>query len=126
MNAETSPPTSAASTNGVVDQHLMPIEAVQKILNRSRASVYRYSNTDVNLVNPPFDPKRLNPERRNHKEEALMFHPNEVARFAQEVLGIQQVTIELTQPAETVTHELLRKVLAELQAIHQLLEAQKK
>ncbi|MEM9161957.1 MAG: resolvase [Cyanobacteria bacterium P01_F01_bin.4] len=126
MNAETSPPTTAPSPNGVVDQHLMPLEAVQKILNRSRASVYRYSNTDVNLVNPPFDPKRLNPERRSHKEEALMFHPNEVARFAQDVLGIQQVTIEINQPAETVTHELLRKVLAELQAIHQLLEAQKK
>ncbi|MEM8809973.1 MAG: resolvase [Cyanobacteria bacterium P01_G01_bin.38] len=126
MNAETLPPTAAPLPNGVVDQHLMPIEAVQKILNRSRASVYRYANTDVNLVNPPFDSKRLNPEHRNHKEEALMFHPNEVARFAQEVLGIQQVTIEINQPPETVTHELLRKVLTELQAIRQLLEAQKK
>jgi hypothetical protein len=106
-------------------RYLMPIEAVQKILNRSRASIYRYANTDTNLLNPPFDPNRLNPEVRDHKEEPLMFHPNEVARFAQEVLGIKQVTIELNPPAETITNQLLRQIVEELQAIRQLLEAQK-
>ncbi|MEL7502119.1 MAG: resolvase [Cyanobacteria bacterium J06554_6] len=103
--------------------YLMPIESVQKILNRSRASVYRYANTDPALLNLPFEPTRLNPEPRNHKEEALQFHPNEVARFAREVLGMKQVTIEVTPPAETATTALLREILIELKAIRQTLEA---
>lgn len=105
-------------------QNLMTVEAVQKVLNRSRASVYRYANTDALVLNPPFDHKRLNPESREHKEEALMFNPNEVARFAQDVLGIQQVTIEINQPTETLTHQLLRQVLAELKVIRELIEHQ--
>ncbi|MDV3348837.1 resolvase [Leptothoe sp. LEGE 181152] len=105
------------------DTHnLMSVESVQKVLNRSRASVYRYANTDALILNPPFDHKRLNPESRQHKEEPLMFHPNEVARFAQDVLGIKQVTIEISQPAETITHQLLRQVLAELKVIRELIE----
>ena len=104
------------------DNQLLPIESVQKILNRSRASVYRYANTQPTLLNPPFDPKGLNPEIRNDKDAPLMFHPNEVARFAQEVLGIKQVTIEVAQPTETETHRLLKAVLTEMQAIRALLE----
>lgn len=101
---------------------LMTVEAVEKALNRSRASVYRYANTDPQTLNPAYDPQRLNPELRVNKEEPLLFHPNEVARFAQDVLGIKQVTIEVQQPSETVTHELLRAILSELQSIHQLLK----
>ena len=104
---------------------LIPIESVQKILNRSRASVYRYANTHQALLNPPFDPQCLNPEIRNDKDAPLMFHPNEVARFAQDVLGIKQVTIELAQPAETETNRLLQAVLTELQSIKQLLASKK-
>lgn len=103
-------------------QTLMPVEAVEKALNRSRASVYRYANTDPNTLNPPYDPTKLNPELRVDKDDPLMFHPNEVARFAQDVLRIKQVTIEVQQPTETVTHELLRSILAELQSIHRLLQ----
>ena len=61
-------------------EQLIPIESVQKILNRSRASVYRYANTDPAILNPPFAPKCLNAEIRNDKDDPLMFHPNEVAR----------------------------------------------
>ncbi|MEM6597585.1 MAG: resolvase [Cyanobacteria bacterium P01_C01_bin.69] len=103
-------------------EQLIPIESVQKILNRSRASVYRYANTDPTNLNPPFDPKCLNAEIRNDKDAPLMFHPNEVARFAQDVLGIKQVTIEVAQPAETETHRLLNAVLQELKAVRVLLE----
>lgn len=103
-------------------QILMSVESVQKVLNRSRASVYRYANTDALILNPPFDHTRLNPESRQHKEDPLMFHPNEVARFAQDVLKIKQVTIEINQPPETLTHQLLRQVLAELKIIRDLIE----
>ncbi|MBE9063597.1 resolvase [cf. Phormidesmis sp. LEGE 11477] len=106
-------------------EQLIPIESVQKILNRSRASVYRYANTDPKILNPPFDARRLNPEVREDKEAPLMFHPNEVARFAQEVLGIKQVTIEVTQPVETETNRLLQAILHELQSLKNLLESQK-
>ena len=103
-------------------QNLMSVESVQKVLNRSRASVYRYANTDTLILNPPFDHTRLNPESRQHKEDPLMFHPNEVARFAQDVLGIKQVTIEISQSPETLTHQLLRQVLDELKIIRELIE----
>ena len=100
---------------------LMSVEAVQKALNRSRASVYRYANTELEEINPPYNPQRLNPELRLNKEDALLFHPNEVARFARDILGIKQVTIEVQESAQTVTHDLLRAILTELQGIHQLL-----
>ncbi len=95
----------------------MTVESIEKALNRSRASVYRYANTDLAQLNPAYDPNKLNPELRVDKDDPLLFHPNEVARFAQDVLRIKQVTIELQQPAETVTHELLRAILTELQEI---------
>ncbi len=105
------------SSSGNPPIGLMTVETVEKALNRSRASVYRYANTDPQTLNLPYDPARLNPELRVNKEDPLLFHPNEVARFAQNVLGIKQVTIEVQQPAETLTHDLLRAILTELQAI---------
>lgn len=103
-------------------QGLMTIEAVQKALNRSRASVYRYANTDPMDLNPPYNPDRLNPELRLDKDDPLLFHPNEVARFAQDILNIKHVTIEVQQPAETTTQELLRAILMELKQIREGLE----
>lgn len=105
-------------------QGLMTVEAVQKALNRSRASVYRYANTDPAELNPPYDARKLNPELRVDKDDPLLFHPNEVGRFAQDVLGIKQVKIEVQPPTETLTHELLRAILTELQQIHALLKSQ--
>jgi hypothetical protein len=110
------------SSSGNPPIGLMTVETVEKALNRSRASVYRYANTDPQTLNLPYDPARLNPELRVNKEDPLLFHPNEVARFAQNVLGIKQVTIEVQQPAETLTHDLLRAILTELQAIRLYLE----
>jgi len=121
-DATDSSPVSKVSSDTV--EQLISLESVQKILNRSRASVYRYANTDPKLLNLPFDAKRLNPEVRGDKEAPLMFHPNEVARFAKEVLGIKQVTIEVAQPIETETNRLLQAVLQELQTVRALLESQ--
>lgn len=104
-------------------QVLLPIETVQKALNRSRASIYRYANTHPDDLNPPYSPKCLNPELRINKDDPLLFHPNEVARFAKDVLGIQQVTIQVQQSTETATQELLRSILTELQHIRQLLSS---
>lgn len=102
---------------------LMTVDAVQHALNRSRASVYRYANTEIDDLNPPYNPKCLNPELRNHKEDPLLFHPNEVARFARDILGIKQVTIEVQAPPQTTTHELLREILSELKQIRHRLES---
>lgn len=100
---------------------LMDIDAVQRALNRSRASIYRYANTDPNELNPLYDPKRLNPEFRTTKDDILMFHPNEVARFAKDVLRIKQITIEVRETPKNQTQEILEAILLELQSIHQLL-----
>ena len=96
--------------------NLMDIEAVQKALHRSRASIYRYANTDPQQVNLEYDPKRLNPELRQSENDLLLFHPNEVARFARDVLKINQVTIEVQPSPETATLEVLQAILTELQS----------
>lgn len=100
----------------------MELEEVQKVLNRSRASIYRYANTDPNSLNPPYNPKRLNPELRTSKDDVLMFHPNEVARFARDVLKIKPVTIEIREIPPNPTQDLLQAILTELQSIHRLLK----
>jgi hypothetical protein len=107
------------STNS---QGLMTIEMAQTVLNRSRASVYRYVNAEPKQLNPPYDLRRLNPEHRTHKDEPLLFHPNEVARFAKDILGIKAVTIAIQQPPETETQTLLQAILTELKEIRQLLQ----
>jgi hypothetical protein len=99
----------------------LTIDDVQRYLNRSRASVYRYANTDPDLLNPPYDPKKLNPELRQNKDEPLLFRPQEVRRFAEEVLGLQPV-IQVQPAPETVTTDLLRQILEELKAIRHHLE----
>ncbi len=126
QNLSSSIPTMATDAITIDSaEQLIPIESVQKILNRSRASVYRYANTDPKELNPPFDAKCLNAEIRNDKDAPLMFHPNEVARFAQDVLGIKQVTIEVAQPEETETHRLLQAILQELKTVRSLLESER-
>lgn len=104
-------------------RNLLSVEAVEKLLNRSRASIYRYSNTDPNILNPLYDAKRLNAEYRDNKDEPLLFHPNEVARFAREVLGIKQITIEIQEPPETLTQQLLKEILTELRNIREVLQS---
>lgn len=101
---------------------LIGIEDVQKALNRSRASVYRYTNTDPRNVNPPFNPRKLNPEFRGDIKQPLMFHANEVARFARDVLRIKEVTVEVLNAPSTATQELLGQILSELVAIRQRLD----
>jgi hypothetical protein len=101
---------------------LIGIDDVQKALNRSRASVYRYTNTDPRNLNPPFNPRRLNPEYRSDQKAPLLFHPNEVARFARDVLRIKEVTVEVLNSPSTATQQLLGSILDELRTIRQRLE----
>lgn len=116
-------PSSASGWAGAAEDPvpLLTVDAVQKYLNRSRASVYRYANTDPDTLNPPYDPAKLNPEVRRDKDDPLEFRPQEVRRFAEEVLGLHP-TIQVQPPEETLTHDLMRQMLQELRAIRQLLE----
>jgi len=101
---------------------LVGIEDVQKSLNRSRASVYRYTNTDPRNLNPPFNPRKLNPEYRSDQKDPLLFHPNEVARFAKDVLRIKEVTVEVLNSPSTATQQCLGAILEELRLIRAHLE----
>tara|TARA_Y100001968_G_scaffold49145_1_gene39518 strand:+ start:2706 stop:3167 length:462 start_codon:yes stop_codon:yes gene_type:complete len=96
---------------------LISIDDVQKTLNRSRASVYRYTNTDTRNLNPPFNPKKLNPEFRSDQKDPLLFHPNEVARFAKDILRIKEVTVEIFNSPSTETQNTLNAILEELKII---------
>jgi len=110
-----------AANSAETNENLIGIDEVQRSLNRSRASVDRYTNTDPRNLNPPFNPRKLNPEYRSDQKEPLMFHPNEVARFARDVLRIKEVTVEVLNSPSTATQQLLGSILDELRAIRSLL-----
>ena len=103
-------------------EELVGIDEVQKFLNRSRASVYRYTNTDVRNLNPNFNPRKLNPEYRSDQKDPLMFHPNEIARFAKDILRIKEVTVEVLNSPSSATQNVLLQILQELKLIRDLLE----
>ena len=91
LNSSTSGRAEESTDNGLSkvsssSDALLTIDEVQKTLNRSRASVYRYTNTDTRNLNPPFNPRKLNTEFRSDQKDQLLFHPNEVARFAKDIL----------------------------------------
>ena len=96
---------------------LLTIDDVQKTLNRSRASVYRYTNTDTRNLNPPFNPRKLNTEYRSDQKDQLLFHPNEVARFAKDILRIKEVTVEIFNSPSSETQNTLNAILEELRII---------
>ena len=103
-------------------ESLLTIDEVQKTLNRSRASVYRYTNTDTRNLNPPFNPKKLNTEFRSDQKDQLLFHPNEVARFAKDILRIKEVTVEIFNSPSSETQNTLNAILEELKMIRTQLE----
>ena len=84
--------------------------------------MYRYTNTDPRNLNPPFNPRKLNPEYRTDQKDALLFHPNEVARFARDVLRIKEVTVEVLNSPSTATQQLLGAILDELRLIRARLD----
>ena len=96
---------------------IVGIDDVQKSLNRSRASVYRYTNTDTRNLNPPFNPRKLNPEFRQDQKDPLLFHTNEVARFAKDILRIKEVTVEVLNSPSTATQNILFSIHEELKLI---------
>ena len=103
-------------------ESLLTIDEVQKTLNRSRASVYRYTNTDTRNLNPPFNPKKLNTEFRSDQKDQLLFHPNEVARFAKDILRIKEVTVEIFNSPSSETQNILKAILDELRFIRNKLD----
>ena len=109
-------------TNISSSEELVGIDEVQRFLNRSRASVYRYTNTDLRNLNPNFNPRKLNPEYRSDQKEPLLFHPNEVARFAKDILRIKEVTVEVLNSPSSITQNVLVQILEELKTIRNLLE----
>ena len=116
--------SSEASINTVTtsSDSLLTIDEVQKTLNRSRASVYRYTNTDTRNLNPPFNPRKLNTEFRSDQKDQLLFHPNEVARFAKDILRIKEVTVEIFNSPSSETQNTLNAILEELKIIRTQLE----
>ena len=112
---------NTASNSG---DSLLTIDEVQKTLNRSRASVYRYTNTDTRNLNPPFNPRKLNTEFRSDQKDQLLFHPNEVARFAKDILRIKEVTVEIFNSPSSETQNTLNAILEELRIIRNKLDGQ--
>ena len=111
-----------SDTNISSSEDLVGIDEVQKFLNRSRASVYRYTNTDLRNLNPNFNPRKLNPEFRRDQKDPLLFHPNEIARFAKDILRIKDVTVEVFNSPSSASQNLLIQILEELKTIRILLE----
>ena len=114
--------TPLAAVDELPPDAYLTVDEVQKQIKRSRASVYRYANTHPDILNPPFDAGKLNPEVRRDRDDPLLFHPREVRRFAQDILGLNP-TITVQPSEETTTQEILKAILGELRAIRQHLES---
>ena len=112
------------NTASSTSDSLLTIDEVQKTLNSSRASVYRYTNTDTRNLNPPFNPRKLNTEFRSDQKDQLLFHPNEVARFAKDILRIKEVTVEIFNSPSSETQKILSAILDELIIIRNKLDEQ--
>ena len=113
---------TALNTVTTSSDSLLTIDEVQNTLNRSRASVYRYTNTDARNLNPPFNPRKLITEFRSDQKDQLLFHPNEVARFAKDILRIKEVTVEILNSPSSETQNTLNAILEELRIIRSHLE----
>lgn len=124
--ASFAPNPSPVAAGSAAEYELLDVEAVQRVLGRSRASIYRYANTDPKgeILNLSFDPRCLNPEHRRDFQEPLLFHANEVARFARDVLRIQEVTVEVMETPQSQTQRLLMEILEELRQIRSFLAKQ--
>ncbi len=80
-------------------------------------------NIDSNISSSPsFNPRKLNPEYRNDQKDPLQFHPNEIARFAKDILRIKEVTVEVFNSPSSAAQNILIQILEELKTIRSLLE----
>ena len=131
FNGSVNPSVNYNPSNGISEDikavmansdSLVGIDDVQKSLSRSRASVYRYTNTDPRNLNPPFNPRKLNTEFRSDQKDQLLFHPNEVARFAKDILRIKEVTVEIFNSPSSETQNTLNAILEELRIIRTQLD----
>ena len=68
----------------------------------------------------PREPKE--PLTPSDQKDPLLFHPNEVARFAKDVLRIKEVTVEVLNSPSTATQQMLGSILEELKGIRSHLE----
>jgi len=96
---------------------LIGIDDVQSALNRSRASGVPLHQHRSRNLNPPFNPRRLNPEYRTDQRNRCSSTPR-VARFARECAceSRGKVTVEGAQfRLPTATQQLLGSILEELQ-----------
>jgi biotin operon repressor len=70
------------------------IDELQRALNRSRASVYRILNVDKNILNPPFNPAKLNHEHRVDKTDLIRVSNNELNRWKNESQRLRQIAAQ--------------------------------
>ena len=56
------------------------------------------------------------------RKDPLKFHPNEVARFAKDILRIKEVTVEVFNTPSSAAQNILAQILDELKSIRSLLE----
>ena len=59
---------------------------------------------------------------RTDQKEPLRFHPNEIARFAKDILRIKEVTVEVFNSPSSAAQNTLSQILEELKSIRSLLE----
>ena len=66
----------------------------------------------------------LDPPLLKKEKDQLLFHPNEVARFAKDILRIKEVTVEIFNSPSSETQNILKAILDELRIIRNKLDGQ--
>jgi biotin operon repressor len=99
------------------------IEQLQKVFNRSRASIYRMLNTDKDILNPPFDPARLNYKYRVDSRDPILVSSIEVARWKNESQQTRQVAASQILESRALKENDLDCARQVLDHIHRLSKA---
>ena len=70
---------------------------LEKVLNRSRATVYRLLNIRKDVLNLPFDPFKINPEFRCNMADPIRVSGDEITRWRNHPKRSDAYAIDKTQ-----------------------------
>ena len=82
------------------------VQELQKVLDRSKASVYRILNTERNVLNPPFDPQKLNHEYRANDSDPIQVSTAEITRWKEESRKSRKMVARDNARARALTKEM--------------------
>jgi predicted DNA-binding protein YlxM (UPF0122 family) len=80
------------------NKELYSFDELQKLLGKSRASIYRAINTCKDVLNPDHDPDKINYEYRRDKQDPMQFSIHEIERWKRRKQSLPKKATEKQLP----------------------------